>query len=260
MTVSALPTRRHPSLGGHRRPSQEKIAQAQQAAARARRLQGQRISEHVISVLPALAALLPDNGLRPGCSYGIDGSTSLTAALMAGPSSDGLWCAVVGMPGFSAEAAAGLGCDLDHVVFVPHPGRDWVNVVAALIDALSVVVVRPPTAVSDAEAARLGARLRQHESVLIACGRWPRTETRLSVSESRWTGLGSGHGHLTARQATIKVSGRGAVRSSGRDRWGGPDTALWLPDSSGQVRLVEENQPSTGLSVSRDGELREAAG
>jgi hypothetical protein len=218
------------------------------------------MSEHVISVLPAMAALLPDGGLRAGCSYGVDGSTALTAALMAGPSSAGQWCAVVGMPGFSAEAAARLGCDLEQVVFVPYPGRDWVNVVAALIDALSIVVVRPPTTVSDAEAARLSARLRQHESVLIACGRWPRTETRLAVSQSRWVGLGSGHGHLTARQAVITVSGRGAVRSSGGDRRSSPGTALWLPDSSGQVRLVDENHSPLGVPVPANVELHEAAG
>jgi hypothetical protein len=247
-------------MGSDRRPSAEKLARAEYAAARARRLQGQRLSEQVISVLPALADLLPDGGLRAGCSYGVDGSTALTAALLAGPSADGLWCAVVGMPGFSAAAAARLGCDLDHVVFVPYPGRDWVNVVGALIDALTIIVVRPPAAVSDAEAARLGARLRQHEAVLIACGPWPRTETRLSVSRSSWTGLGSGHGHLTARQALVRITGRGAARHTAQDRRTSAGTALWLPDARGAVRLVDDTTLSAPVLRPEESELHEAAG
>jgi hypothetical protein len=193
-------------------------------------------------------------------AYGVDGSTALTSALIAKPTTDGLWCAIVGMPGFAAEAAAGLGCDLDHLVFVPHPGRDWVNVVAALVDALAVVVVRPSSRVSDAEAARLSARLRQRESVLIACGPWPRTQTRLRISANSWVGLGAGHGRLTARLATIAVSGRGAHRHSHDST-----ARVWLPDPSGAVRLADGSAhhlpgPTVAADPIHSDEIHEAVG
>jgi hypothetical protein len=196
---------------------------------RARHLQGTRDSECVLEVLPALADLLPDGGLKPGCAYSVVGSTALVAAVIASPSSTGAWCGVVGMPGFAAEGAAGLGVDLERVVFVPHPGREWINVVAALADALTVVVVRPPRRVSDAEAARLSARLRQRRSVLVTYGAWPHTEATLRVTGSDWLGLGEGHGHLTARRVEVAIVGRGRALRPRR-------AALWLPDQVGVVR------------------------
>jgi hypothetical protein len=144
-----------------------------------------------------------------------------------------MWCGVVAMPGFAAEGAAGLGCDLDRLVFVPRPGREWVNITAALADALPLVVVQPVGHVSDAEAARLSARLRQREAVLIACGDWPRADVRLTVSAAGWVGLGRGHGHLTARRAEVSVTAR-----SSRLGFGSPlptTTSLWLPDAHGAV-------------------------
>jgi hypothetical protein len=191
----------------------------------------------VLDVLPALVPLLPGGGLRPGCTYTVHGSTALVAALIALPSSTGAWCGVVGMPQLAAEGAAGLGVDLDRVVFVPDPGREWVNVVGALVDALPVVVVRPPGRVTDAEAARLAARLRQREGVLVCCGSWPRPEATMTVDESSWLGLGAGYGHLTARRVEVLVTGRGKALRPWR-------TALWLPDHSGRVTSAEHRVTS----------------
>ncbi|HYJ67446.1 MAG TPA: hypothetical protein VEX15_07260 [Nocardioidaceae bacterium] len=186
-----------------------------------------------LDTLPALAGLLPHGALRAGATYSVVGSTALTMALVAGPSAAGAWCGVVGMPGFAAPTAADLGIDLDRLVLVPDPGSRWLSVVGALIDSLAVVVVRPPTAVRDAEAARIAARLRQREAVLITCGAWPRHEANLAITESSWLGVGAGHGHLTARQATISVEGRGtAVRPR--------QARLWLPDAEGVVRVADE--------------------
>jgi hypothetical protein len=224
MTVSSLA-----SLSIAKRPSSAKLEQARRAASRARRLQGERVSDRVIATLPALADILPGGGLAPGAAYSVIGSTALTAALVAEPTSRAMWVGVVGMPGFAAEGAAGLGCDLDRMVFVPSPGREWVNVVAALIDALNVVVVQPIGRVSDAEAARLSARLRQRESVLIACGQWPRADVRLSVGGSDWHGLGRGHGHLAARRAEVSVAARAFHAAK--------VAKLWLPDDRGDVLL-----------------------
>jgi hypothetical protein len=232
----------------------QKLEQARRAAGRARRLQGERVGGRVIEVLPALSGLLPGGGLAPGTTYAVSGSTALAAALIAEPSTRGMWCGVVAMPGFAAEGAAGLGCDLDRLVFVPRPGREAVNIAAALVDALSVVIVQPAVRVSDAEAARLGARLRQREAVLIACGDWPRADVRLSVTSSEWHGLGSGHGHLAARRAEITVSTRGARPSS---------ASIWLPDHNGHVSLVGVRPSEQGESLHNrlvDRLLHEAAG
>jgi hypothetical protein len=218
-------------------------------AARARHTTGDdSTGSRPLDTLPALADLLPHGTLRAGAAYSVTGSTALTMALAAGPSAAGAWCGVVGMPGFAALAAADLGVVLDRLVLVPDPGTRWLSVVAALIDALTVVVVRPPTTVRDADAARIAARLRQREAVLIACGPWPRHEAHLTISESSWLGVGSGHGHLTARRATVAVEGRGTVGRPRRAR-------LWLPDPDGAVRVVEESTAPDAPAW-----VREAAG
>ena len=93
---------------------------------------------------PALAGLLQ---LQTGSSYGA-GSASLAMLLLAGPSSDGAWCGVVGSSEFGLEAAAAAGVELSRTILVPDPGEAWLEVTAALIDVLGVVAVRPPAEVS----------------------------------------------------------------------------------------------------------------
>jgi hypothetical protein len=158
-----------------------------------------------LPTLPAVSELLSGAALRGGSAYSVHGST--------------------------AEAARGLGVDLERLVLVPDPGHDWLNVVAALVDALTVVVVRPPGEVTPGEASRLAARLRTRGALLIAYGSWPGSEARLEVESNTWTGLGDGEGLLTARQATVVVTGR---RAAGRRRH-----QLWLPGPDGAIRSAE---------------------
>ena len=156
----------------------------------------------------------------------------LTMALLAGASRAGSWCGMVGMPGFGAEAAAGLGIDLTRVILVPAPGRQWLNVVATLVDVLDLVVVHPPARPYDAETQRLAARLRERGAVLLVQHpEWPGCELRMAITSSTWHGLGAGHGHLTSREVTVEATGRG---TGGRRR----TTRLWLPDSAGDVRVA----------------------
>lgn len=203
---------------------------------RIRSMQAPKLEVRTLPTLAALAELLPGGGLRPGASYVVAGSPSLVMALMAGPVQAGSWCGVIGMPEFGAEAASGLGIDLDRVVLVPRPGEHWMAVTGALVDALTVVVVRPQARVSDASAAKLAARLRQREGVLIALGDWPQAEARLSVSHTSWGGIGAGHGYLAGRQVTVT-----ARSVAGRER----SRRIWMPDSA--------------LRVQDAGELRAAA-
>jgi hypothetical protein len=189
--------------------------------------------ERSLPTLPAVSELLAGAPLRGGAVYSVRGSSALVMAMMAGPSAEGAWCGVVGMPSFGAEAARALGVDLERLVLVPDPQHDWLSVVAALVDALTVVVVRPPGEVTSGEASRLSARLRTRGAMLIAVGSWPGSEARLEVQANTWSGLGAGEGHLTARQATIAVTGRGAAVRPRRHQ-------LWLPALDGTIRSVDD--------------------
>lgn len=60
--------------------------------------------------------------------------------------------------------------------------------IAALADVLSVVLARAPEKVAPAEAARLGARLRERSAVLLVLGPWPQSEAVLHVNGYEWAG------------------------------------------------------------------------
>jgi hypothetical protein len=178
--------------------------------------------------LPGLADLLPGRGLRRGSVVGVDGPAgagvvSLALALVAAASAAGSW---VGFVGFGARwgapigwvAAAEVGLDLDRVAVVADPGREWPVVAGALLDALDVVVIRPPPrrsggSVRLADARRLTARARERAAVLVVVGDgWPEgPDARLTATGSRWSGLGAGHGVLTARTIDVVATGRGAA-------------------------------------------------
>ena len=175
------------------------------------------------------AALADLVQLRTGDSYGVD-SASLAMALMAGPSQAGAWCAVVGVADFGVEAAAAMGVDLTRTVLVPDPGEHWVEVIAAMVDVASVVVVRPAVPVSEHVASRIGARLRKRSAVLIALGDWPRCDAWLSLHEPTWSGAGRGDGHLRSRRVVV------AVRRGSAPPLHAP---MWLPAPDAQVRRCE---------------------
>jgi hypothetical protein len=159
-------------------------------------------------------------------------------ALLAGPSTAGAWCGVVGMPDFGAEAAGRFGIDLERLVLVPHPGDQWLTVTAAVVDVLTVVVVAPPGRAKDGDVARLGARLRQRDATLIVVGDWPQAEAKLSISDSGWQGLGSGNGFLSSRQVTVTATARGGMGASRSAR-------LWLPDPGEHFRPTEETRTAS---------------
>jgi membrane protein implicated in regulation of membrane protease activity len=198
--------------------------------AKIRQMQATKLDSRSIATHPAIAELLPGGSLKQGASYSVESSTTLLMALLAGPSAAGSWCGVVGVPEFGVEAAAGFGIDLGRLVLVPHPGEHWLAVTSAIADVLTIVVARPSARVSDGSIARLAARIRQRGATMIVLGSWPQSEAMLSVSDSSWEGIGSGHGYLSARQVTVTVS----TRSGGRPR----STRLWLPDAEQRFRPV----------------------
>ncbi len=154
-----------------------------------------------VPTLAGIADLVP---LHAGMTYAVD-SASLALALVAGASQAGEWVGFAGCADFGAEAAAELGIELSRTVLVPDPGEHWLEVTAALVDVLRVVVLRPPASVDERTAGILDSRLRTRSSVLVVHGDWPRVEARVSVEGSAWTGPASGAGQLQERRARIVV-------------------------------------------------------
>ncbi|MGA3352878.1 MAG: hypothetical protein ABSD85_06790 [Acidimicrobiales bacterium] len=222
-------------------------------------------AERILPVPSVLAGLFPGGGLpkggtvllgplqtqeRPfGSGPGAPGSaqpsrasglTSLLALLLAGTSSQGHWCAVVGLPELGLVAAAELGVDLDRLVLVPRPGSEgrWQSVVTTLLETVDLVCLAPDSPVRPADARRLYARARERRSTLVVfdpaspfgaarglnggpvrVGRWPGpSDLRCGVTESAWSGLGNGYGLLSLRLLEAEVGGRGEASRPRRGR------------------------------------------
>src|SRR5512132_2429781 len=179
--------------------------------------------ERLLPVVPALQSLLPGRGLRRGATVTVSRSAALALALVAGASAAGSWVAAVGLPDLGIVAAAEAGVALERLALVPAPGVGaWPTVVAALLDAVDVVLVRSPARLPAAQARERGA-------VLVPIGAWPEpADLRLAVTSSAWSGLGQGHGSLQARRVEVLVAGRGAATRERR-------ALLWLPSSDGTI-------------------------
>jgi hypothetical protein len=192
-----------------------------------------------LPVHPALHEVLP-NGLRRGSTMAVTGSVSLLLATLGAASSGGAWCALVGCPRVSDEAAAEYGIDLTRLAIIPAPASGWTTAVGALLDAVDVVAARPPRLVPG-EVRRLAARARTREAVLVAYGEWPGADVRLRADGGRWEGIGEGTGRLRARRLVVHADGRG---QAARPR----SAALWLPADGGGVRAAEELAPVIELA------------
>lgn len=206
------------------------------AAGRARpvTLAGRR----VVPVLDPLVPLFPDGGMRRGSTVSVapargGGATSLALALVAAATRAGSWAAAAGP--WSGElglvAAAELGVCLERFALVPDLAVHGPAVLAALVDAVDIILVGG--AVRPGDARRLTARARERGAVLVAVGdTWPeRPDLRLTVTTIRWEGVGQGFGHLRARQVEVAAAGRGAAS---RRR----QVSVWLPAARGGLEPV----------------------
>ena len=218
----------------------EQLSRLQDIAARARPVALAR--EHVLPVLEPLQRVLPD-GLRRGSTVAVGDATSLALALIAGPSAAGSWAAAVGVSNLGLAAASELGVALDRFVVVAEPPHDaWATVVATLVDALDIVLVRARHRVRGNDARRLIARARERGNVLVVLGDgWPEApDVHLHITRAEWQGIGDGHGYLQARRITVEAAGRrGAARPRCVD--------LWLPAAGGGVVAVDELATVTEL-------------
>src|SRR5690606_35033293 len=132
----------------------------------------------------------------------------ILGALLAAPSQKGSWCAIVGMPTIGVEAMNDLGVELDRLILVPDPGPRWLTVATALSEVIPIIAVHPRSRVSDADIARLNARLRDRGCTLLVAASWPQAEATIRVEDTQWHGLGSGWGLLSERTVTLRASGR----------------------------------------------------
>jgi hypothetical protein len=216
-------------------------------AERARPITSSR--SRLLPVVPPLAGLFPEGGLRRGSTIMVTGDprarpgadpvgdpeagvVSLALAMVAAASAAGSWCAFAGVGDLGALAAHDLGVDLERLSLVPRPGVAWAEVTAALLEGVDLVVLRPPFPPRPAMVRRLVARARDRRSVLVALpGRagWPEPpDLRLVVGPLRWDGAGTGEGYLRRRRLTVTAAGR---RDAGRPR----RSELWLPSDRGEV-------------------------
>jgi hypothetical protein len=189
------------------------------------------LEENLVPVLPALRPLIP--ALRPGMVVCVEGPASLALALIAGAMRDGGWCAAVGIPELGVLAAQGMGADPERLLLVDEPGPRWADVVAALTEAVRLILVCPPERPSPTLARRLIAMARKNGCVLAVRGDWEGAQLRLRADTAIWDGLGDGHGQLAGRRVRVVTAGRGSA-GQGQSAW------LWLPGPDGKISTAEE--------------------
>ncbi len=200
----------------------------------------------------ALAPLLPEGSIRRGAAVAVGGHGSMTlaVALAAEASRRGSWVAAVGMADLGVAALAERGVDLERWALIDLPGAArsrslMADAVGAVVGGFDLVLLGSEARVGGATARRLLARMREHGASLIcALGSGPgdtaaglQPEVRLTITQTRWTGIDDGHGRLLARRAEVTVGGRGAASRPRR-------MLIWLPSIDGRVACAEPVQDS----------------
>ncbi|MBJ7308105.1 MAG: hypothetical protein JHC63_09630 [Acidimicrobiia bacterium] len=172
----------------------------------------------VLPVCGPLEQLIPDGGLMRGSTIAVGGvgATSLALQLITAASKNGSWVAVVGLSDLAPVAVLEAGLDAERVAFIDPGGSGrGVDVVAALVGAIDIVVLDSRLSLRDSDTRRLGSRLRERGSILVVVSpgdeptsQWS-SDLVFTVRDSRWEGLGCGHGHLRSRRVRVGVGGRG---------------------------------------------------
>ena len=161
----------------------------------------------------ALRPLLPGGALRKGAPIAVQGSLQLTLALLSEASASGAWCGVIGVPRLGVEAAAQAGLTLERLVLIPEPGKHALAIAGMLSEVFTILVLCPEKPPSAGDAERLNARLRDHDTALVVTNTWPRSDTALRVTASRWSGLGAGHGLLRTHELAVQATDRRGQRT-----------------------------------------------
>lgn len=201
---------------------------------------GAAARERVLPVHPALHGLWPQ-GLQRGTVVGCAGpaAVSLALAVAAGPSQEGAWVFVAGLPTLGLAAAGELGIALDRLVHALEPEDEpwddglWGDVLGAAVDGFDVVLLGPGAArVRPGTVRRVAARLQARGAVAIVV-EVPAfaTDVVVRARDVRWHGLGDGHGVARARHVAAMLDGRRVPRPRHAE--------LWLPAADGAIRPVD---------------------
>jgi hypothetical protein len=221
-----------------------------------------------VSVLPVtedLRGLLPAGGLAGQVAIPTArlGATSLMWRLLAGPSTAGLWCAIVGVRRLYPLAATAAGVALDHLALVDVEGpEDRLAALGALCEGVPVVVVSS-SGLTPRQVQRAASRARRSGTVLV----WRETsavpvagvDARLIPESCRWRGLRENTGRRwgAGRLDSCRLSVAATWRDRGRPRraevwpYGHADAA-----PGGVVSLTERRSRGEGLQVRQDGDKK----
>jgi hypothetical protein len=204
------------------------LVTAEELALLAQRTRPQALSAgRMLPVAESLRGVLP--GLRRGSVVGV-GSRMVLHALIAEASVAGSWTVFAGVGSLGLAAAAEAGVVLARTAVIDGDGEQGLppDVLAAVIDAVDLVVIGPRARVSGDACRRLQARARERGAVLLISGRrtWPGvTDLDVSVRRIEAVGVEHGAGHVHGVRAEIEVFGRGAAARPTRN-WvwiaGGP--------------------------------------
>ena len=199
------------------------------------RMQRRRSDYTLLPLAPALASLLPEQGLVTGTAYSVSPSPSLVLALLSAASQKGHWCAIVGMPTLGIEAAAAHGIDLARLILVPDPGDRWLAATSALAEVVPLIAVQPGSRMRDADLSRLTARLRDRGTTLLVTeapggAAWQHAEGSIRLHDPHWSGLGSGWGLLSDCTVTVTAQTRRRPSPS--------SVTVRLPGSHGRLEAV----------------------
>lgn len=194
--------------------------------------------ERTLPVATELADLLPAKSLQRGSTLAVhgNGATSFGLALVGQAIRDGSFLAVVAPSSFGLASCIDYDIPLRRVVqfVLPSDGTKWAQAVAAIIEGFDIVVLADRHRASTSQARSLAARNRERGSVLVRVGgaSWSEAaDLRFDVNATEWTGLGTGFGHLNAREVAIQVAGR-------RYHGGAKVHRLMLPALGGGIGLV----------------------
>ena len=170
--------------------------------------------ERTLPLIPAVSDLFVGGTLPRGLVVAVNGvgATSVALILAAGASQAGSWTAFVGSEDLGLAAVAESGIALERLLVVSHVGVR-VDVVAALLDAVDVVLVDASLRLRHVDLRRLSARLRERGSVLIQVGASKQlgVDIGVQVMASQWSGLGDGFGLLRSRKLEVCAQGRGVA-------------------------------------------------
>jgi hypothetical protein len=196
-------------------------------------------AERVLPVRSDLASLLPLGGFRRGTVAQIAHGGLLYVAL-GEAMAEGAWAVFVGAPSLGLAAAFDHGISAERLAIVATPPPDQcASVIAALVDAVDLVVLGSTVVLRAADARRLSARLRERNGVLVSMGVWPdAVEVTLEVTGSSFAGIDRGHGHLQGWSLEVQIGGRGAAARGRRGT-----VALATRDTEEIVSVPIETEP-----------------